>query len=75
MTYESNIEELFQNAWDLRREAKYDLALDNLLMAKELLPGSKKPVKLLAQTYKQLGDEENYQIHLKKYQQMKFFLH
>ncbi|NEP77281.1 MAG: hypothetical protein F6K39_03305 [Okeania sp. SIO3B3] len=57
------------------KEAKYNLALDNLLMAKELLPGSKKPVKLLAQTYKELGDEDNYKFHLKKYQQMKFFLH
>ena len=57
------------------KQAKYNLALDNLLIAKKLLPGSKKPVKLLAQTYKEIGDENNYKIHLKKYHQMKFFFH
>lgn len=57
------------------KQANYDLALDNLLMAKDLLPGSKQPVKLLAQTYKELGDEDNYQSNLKQYHQMKFFLH
>lgn len=56
------------------KEAKYNLALDNLLMAKSYCLVLK-PVKLLAQTYKELGDEDNYKFHLQKYQQMKFFLH
>ena len=57
------------------KEEEYDLALSNLLLAKDLIPSSKRVVKLLAQTYKQLGDDDNYQVHIKQYNQMKFFLH
>jgi uncharacterized protein HemY len=52
----------------------FDLARDNLLLATQMLPGAKKPAKLLADLYKQIGDEINYRIQINKYHQMKLLI-
>lgn len=53
---------------------QYDLACKNLLLAIKMLPSAKRPVKLLADAYKQMGDEKNYQLQLHKYHQMKLLI-
>jgi hypothetical protein len=54
---------------------EYNLAKNHLVLATELLPSAKKPVKLLTALYKKTGELDNYQQELKKYQQMQLLFH
>lgn len=52
----------------------YELAREHLILATQMLPSSKKSAKLLADLYHKTGDETQYQLHLKKYHQMKLLI-
>ena len=52
------------------KQQQLELAKENLLQAIELLPSCVKAVKMLANLYKRMGDEENYRAMLQRSQQM-----